>query len=343
MRNTIFVPNSTTDTMPGLPGLPPVESTNLPASPFMGIRKSSTEERTGDNQSIRSGHSLSSLGVGVPKHPEMSQAGLNASMIETVSTSFQNGEVIKAMVVGEIALVHNGDKPTSTTEAIRLENFPVLYKVAPNPLFVTQIPDRSDEYTVDFSQIPKAQIAFKYQIHLEDNALASYSPVVLKPNWKVEPKQISVILNYEFNHDFHSERMSITLQNVVLVINVENAKALSCQSKPVGTFSKERNMIYWRLGEVTLERFAESTPRLLARFTTEGEAKPGNVEARWEVVGERAAGLGSSLGISQASAPKEEGTGNDPFADEGTTAGNFSSHKEVATVRKLTSGTYIAH
>ena len=280
----------------------------------------------------------------MPKHPEMSQPGLNASIIETVNTSFENGHVTKAMVVGELALVHNGEKSDSTAGAIRLENFAVLYKVAPNPMFVKQISDKSGEYTLDVSHLSKPQVAFKYQVHLEDDTLSSYSPVILKPNWKVEPTQISVILNYEFNHSLLSEKTTITLQNVVLVINIENGKALSCQSKPVGTFSREKSMIYWRLGDVTLEKFAENTPRLLARFTTEGEAKPGTVEARWEVNGEQAVGLGSSLGLSQASSTqKEGGSSPDPFADEGNAGGSSSSHKEVTTVRRLTSGTYVAN
>ena len=346
VRNTIFVPNpSSTEALPGLPGLPTSDTTNLPPSPYVGGHRVSGDDRGADNQSIRSGHSLSSLGTNMPRHPDMPQPGLNASVIETVSSSFVNGEVTKAMVVGELALVHHGEKAPSTSDIIRLENFPVLFKVAPNPLFVTQIPDKSGEYTIDIPQLARPQVAFKYQVHLEDNSLAAYSPVVLRPNWKVEPTQVSVILNYSMNPTLLSERSSVTLQNVVLVINIEGGKATSCQSKPVGNFSKERNLIYWRLGDVTLEKSAEDPKRLLARFTTEGEAKPGNVEARWEINGEYAVGMGSNLGISQPSTHKEEGGGSfDPFADDGTPGGSSSlSHKEVNTVRKLASGTYVAN
>lgn len=274
----------------------------------------------------------------------MQEPGLNASIIEIISTSFQNGEAVKAMVVGELALVHNGEKTDSKADVIRLENFSVLYKVAPNPLFVNQVPGKSGEYTIDTSQLSRPQVAFKYQVHLEDSALSPYSPVILRPNWKVEATQTSVMLHYSFNHHLLTEKTSITLQNVVLVINIEGAKATACQSKPVGTFSREKNMIYWRLGDVTLEKSAESTPRLLARFGTEGEARPGNVEARWEIGGEQAAGLGSSLGISRAtSGSREEGGGTDPFADDGTVAGSSAGYRDVTAVRKLTSGTYVAN
>ena len=307
-----------------------------------------TDDRATDTQSIRSGHSLGSVVAVTPKHAQMLQPGLNASIIETVSTSFQNGEAVKAMIVGEIALRHNGEKPESTVDAIRLENFPVLLKVAPNPLFVKQVPDKSGEYTVNSGQLSQTAIAFKYQVHLEDNALASYSPVVLSPNWKVEPNQISVMLHYGFNPNLLSEETSITLQNVVLIIKIEGSKATSCQSKPVGTLSKEKNMIYWRLGNVTLEKLAQSMPRVVARFATEGEAKPGSVEAQWEVGGEHAVGFGSSLGISQASpsatSQKEEGgSGADPFADEGGAGTAAAGFKEVPTTKRLMSGTYVAN
>jgi hypothetical protein len=87
----------------------------------------------------------------------------------------------------------------------------------------------------------------------------------------------------------------------------------------VGTFSKDKSLIYWKLGDITLDQYDSGPHKLLARFATESEAKPGNVEARWEVSGEHAAGIGSGLSMSHldisSEGPREEGT--DPFADEG--------------------------
>jgi F-BAR domain only protein len=337
VRNTIFVPSNATPDMVLAP-----QEQNLAPSPSLVQR---TEDRAADAQSIRSSHSLSSLSAGnVLRHPDMTQPGLNASIIETISTSFEAGVATKALVIGELALVHNGDKPATGKENIRLENFPVLHKVAPNPLFVSQIPDRNGEYALDLNQLSKAQVAFKYQVHLEDNALAAYSPVVLTPNWKIEATQASVILNYSWNPSLHSSNAKINLQNVVVIINIENAKALSCQSKPVGTFSKERNLIYWKLGDLTLEKDNESGQRLLARFATDGEAKPGIVEARWEISGEHVQGLGSELGVSITNGDKAQGTDSpNPFSDEDTTPNPVHSSGNVSITRKLISGKYTAN
>ncbi|CAD6588961.1 MAG: hypothetical protein ASARMPRED_003840 [Alectoria sarmentosa] len=319
------------------PSAPPFNLGGVPPLPL-------DAQRGSDAQSIRSAHSVSSLASTAVTHPQMRQPGLNASIVETVTATFEKSEVVKAVVIGELALQHNPSETTSQSgsESVRLENFPVLEKVAPNPTFISQTPSRSGEYSVNVSQVSRPSVAFKYQVHLEDSSLAAHAPVSIIPSWKIQPTQASVILSYAFNPAFSSPaKRSVSLKNVVVFISVENTKALSCQSKPQGIFSKERSLIYWKLGDMTLDGYAEAPQKLLARFNTEGEANPGNVEMRWEISGEAAAGLGSGLSLSQMSS-REEG-GSDPFADEGTSSNAAGAWKEVPLHRKLISGKYIAN
>lgn len=274
----------------------------------------------------------------------MTEPGLNVSVIETVSASFSSGQVTKAAVIGELAMTHNAPEVTSSssTETVRLENFPVLEKVAPNPSFVTQIPSRSGEYSVSLGQISRAAVAFKYQVHLEESNLAAHAPITITPNWKVEPKQTSVIISYAFNPAFVSPTgRSVTMKNVVVAVNLEGAKAQACQSKPVGSFSKEKSLIYWKLGDITIDGYAEAPQKLLARFSTESEGKPGSVDMRWEISGEAAAGLGSGLGLSRSGSTEKEGS-PDPFADESVAGSPAGAWKEVKVHRKIVSGTYTA-
>ncbi len=285
---------------------------------------------------------MSSLVQTTAKHPEMTQPGLNASVVETVSACFSLGQVTKATMIGELAIVYNAleSSPAALSENIRLENFPVLEKVAPNPSFVTQIPSKSGEYVVNLSQVSRTAVAFKYQVHLENSNLAAHAPVIITPSWKIEAKQTSVIVSYAFNPAFVSPTgRSVKLKNVAVVINLENTKTLSCLSKPVGNFSKEKSLIYWKLGDITLDGYAEAPQKLLARFSTESEGKPGSVEARWEISGEAAAGLGSGLGLSQSGTLKEEKS-PDPFADESTAGSPIGAWKEVKVQRKIVSGSY---
>jgi hypothetical protein len=371
VRNTIFVPNPATPELQSIGELPPPLPTGdsgpasvpgsatfqtpaIPPQPVSPASKPpphrsllSEDHAASDTQSIRSGRSLSSSASTTVKHPDLHEPGLNASLVETVSAWFEQGNVTKAMVIGQVALAFNPVDISAGpfgTESIRLENFPVLEKVAPNPAFVEQSADNPGTYTVDLSKITKTSVAFHYQLHIEDSNIASLPPLVLSPAWKSEPTQTSAILHYSLNPKFElGGATSITIRNLILVIRLEpGSKATSCQSKPTGTFSRDKGLIYWRLGDVTL--FAGSVAQTLrVRFLTDGQAKPGNCEARWEISDEQSLTLGSGLGVSM-SAPlntkKEEGEA-DPFADEDVPASLAIGWKPVATVKKITSGMYL--
>ncbi len=279
----------------------------------------------------------------------MLEPGLNTSIVETVSAWLEHGHITKAVVIGELALAYNpvGTEIASGTENIRLGNFQVLEKVAPNPTFIIHSSDRSaGEYGVTLGNISRTAVAFKYQLHLDESSLALHAPVTFTPTWKIEPNQASVILNYSLNPSFAAGRKErIVLQNTTFIISVDGTKASACQSKPTGTFLRDRSLIYWKLGELTLEA-GNQPQKLVARFTTEAEAKPGNIEARWEIGGEYVEGLGSGLNLTQMSTTSEgvarSSESSDPFADERAAPSPSMTWKEVPTVRKLISGKYIA-
>ncbi len=371
VRNTIFVPNPATPELQSIGEVPPLPTGDSglasgpssatfptpailpqPVSPaFKPTHRSllTDDHAVSDTQSIRSGRSLSSSASTTIRHPDLHEPGLNASLVETVSAWFEQGNVTKAMVIGQVALAYNPVDISAGpfgTESIRLENFPVLEKVAPNPAFIEQSADNPGNYTVDLSKIMKTSVAFHYQLHIEDSNIGSLPPLILSPAWKSEPTQTSAILHYSLNPKFElGGATSITIRNLVLVIRLEpGSKATSCQSKPTGTFSRDKGLIYWRLGDVTL--FKDSVPQTLrARFVTDGQAKPGNTEARWEISDEQSLTLGSGLGVSISAplnAKKDDGEA-DPFADDGENAPASPAigWKPVASVKKITSGTYL--
>lgn len=307
----------------------------------------SEDHAASDTQSIRSGRSLSSSASATIKHPELHEPGLNASLVETVSAWFEQGAITKAMAIGQVALAFNPIDISAGpfgTESIRLDNFPVLEKVAPNPAFIDQTPDHPGNYTVDLSRIMKTSVAFHYQLHIENDNIASLPPIILTPLWKTEPSQTSAILNYSLNPRFDLRNAaSVTIRNLVLIVRLEpGSKAISCQSKPSGTFSRDKGLIYWRLGDVTISK-DQSAQSIRVRFVTEGEAKPGNTEARWEISGDQALALGSNLGVSMSASLSDPDVQieADPFADENAPASPAVGWKPVATVKRITSGTYL--
>ena len=319
--------------------------------PFPGLDRADS-----DSQSIQSGRSSVMGGDALSKHAEMSQQGLNVSMVETISAWFEQGSVTRAVVIGEMALAHNaGSFPnTSSTESIRIDNFAALEKVAPNPAFISQQGSQGGEYSIDISSLSRApQIGFKYQVHVDAANFASYAPINLAPMWRIEPTQTSVILSYSLNPAIASTLSSpIHLNNVTISISLDTSdasagRATACQSKPAGTFSRERGTITWRLGSVTLTPGAPAE-KLLARFSTEGQGRQGKVEVRWEIASAPES-LGSGLGVSVLESGGSTASASaDPFADEDASAANgmnegAGSWRQVRAARKLVSGTYQAN
>ncbi|EMD66809.1 hypothetical protein COCSADRAFT_138859 [Bipolaris sorokiniana ND90Pr] len=373
VRNTIFVPSPATPELQSIGEMPPLSGGDSapasgptsatfapplppqqPSSPaFKPPHRSllSDDHAHSDTQSIRSGRSLSSSASTTVKHPDLHEPGLNASLVETVSAWFEQGNVTKAMVIGQVALAYNPIDISAGpfgTESIRLDNFSVLEKVAPNPAFIEQAPDNPGNYTVDLSKITKTSVAFHYQLHIEDGNIASLPPIILHPVWKPEPTQMSVLLTYSLNPKFElGSATSITVRNLVLVIRLEpGSKTTACQSKPTGTFSRDKALIYWRLGDVTLSKDAAANA-VRARFFTDGQANAGNTEARWEISDEQCLAMGSGLNVSmsQSVSPKKDDVEDDPFADadesENVPASPVVEWKPVSAVKKIMSGTYL--
>jgi F-BAR domain only protein len=299
-----------------------------------------------DSTSVHSGHSL----AGLVHHPELHEPGLNASIVETVSTSFSEGNVTKSFVVGEIALAYNqtSDFSDSQSDTIRLENFQDLEKVAANPAFVTAVAsekgkervsgeDRAGEYSVALSAIrrPAPTVALKYQLHLEGPNLSAYSPVLFTPAWQIQDTQASVIVVYALNPAFTKSSNTFTLKNVVVTVALDTSadagKAARAMMAPTtgASFKRKQSLVVWRFPELIVDT---EQKKLLARFITTGSSpKAGNIEAKWELPNVIGSGLSVSTLASEAS---------DPFADEDASTGQARSWNSIPCAKKLVSGRY---
>lgn len=275
----------------------------------------------------------------------------------------------KSFVVGELALAFNpagSGNPQSCT--VRLNNFPVLEKVAANPHFVTEASvsgknddERRGEYIVALSSISRSipTVAFKYQVHLDPSNLSLYAPIIFRPAWNLEEFQASVIIPYVLNPAFISNTplQSITVRNLVLTVNLdlspedevtkqprEVARATGAAMYPNtgASFRRKQSAVVWKLPELEVKAGVED--KFLVRFTTATSwPRKGKVEAKFEY---QTTDVSSRLGISVASDEETaaEQQENDPFADETVGAPTTSGRtwKEVPTVRKLVAGKYVA-
>jgi len=311
-----------------------------------------------DTQSIRSSRSIISVtGGAVVRHPELHEPGLSSSLVESVNVSFDSGQPTRVTVMGEIALAYNpiGVETLSppTAQVVRMDNFSVLEKVAPNPTFINSVPEKAGEYTVSLAHLHRTTVAFRYQVHLEEAAWPEYLPIIVSPIWRMEPHQASVILNYKPNPNYHRRTATgtpITLRNIGFITGVGGVIPTSCQSKPVGTFARDSGRMAWKLGDITLDE-ASATGRLVARFMIDGGAGVAATHApsemRWEIVGDEAVAAGSPLGLSSLEKVEEVKEEVDPFADEETLSRSAEcvrekkeEWKKLSTVRRVASGKY---
>lgn len=370
VRNTVYMPsslpvpeNSAENPFPPSPSLPPTLTRPTPTTTF-----ASEASYASDTQSIRSGTSVGGASaystVTRLKHPDMHGPGygpgLHSSIIETVSATFKDGAVESAKIMGEIALSYSpGPDSIADRETVRLNNFPHLDSIGPNRVFVNN-GSSADEFSVDVSHLSATTPAFTYRVHAEDEAtLATHCPLLLSPAWKPQADKLGLLIQYKLNPSSNLPR-PVTLSNVVFVATYEGARASGAQTKPSGTHLKEKHLVYWRLGDITL---TEDWSKIICRVIGEqnAEPQPGHIEVRWDYVpataieGAAPPVLGSDISISRlvegkGKEPAKAGDGadeEDPFADDKgplspATINDSRTWVEVPLVRRLVSGKYEA-
>lgn len=341
VRNTVYMPSLP---IPEPTSENPFPSPSLPAK--LTAATSLTSEMShashaSDTQSIRSGTSFGGASsystVARLKHPEMHGPGygpgLHSSIIETVSAVFQDAEPKSVKVTGEIALSYVPDPdnpfprelrsksssfrpyvltvPAAEHEVIRLNKFSLLESIGPNRVFVANTP-APDEFSINLSHISNTTSpAFTFRVHADsDTSLASHCPIVIKPAWKPQGDKLGLLLQYRRNPAASSLYYPgpVTLSNVVFVMTYEGARASGVQTKPSGTHLKDKHLVYWRLGDVTLGGSGNGDEdgdgggaweKIICRVIGEqnAEPRPGHVEVRWEYsppLGAAAAAAGDS-------------------------------------------------
>ncbi|EFQ97846.1 hypothetical protein MGYG_00882 [Nannizzia gypsea CBS 118893] len=389
VRNTVFFPQAP------LPGAGHNDENPLPALNLATSINSETpemprnealpgkaiqEDHMPDNTSIHSSQTLHSLS-GPITHPELSEPGLNVSIVEKLTVMLSEGMVTKSLVVGELALAYNNntsEEDIPDSQVIRLNNFDILERVAANPKFVTEktsttseadVPhdhSKKGQYQVRLAQItgPTPTVAFKYQIHLDTSNLSSYCPVIFTPVWNEEEFQASVIVQYSLNPEFISSdsSASVVLHNLVLSVGLdisqfdemtmrprEVAKAVGAAMHPStgAVFRRKNSSVTWKIPELEIKPGQDG--KFLARFTTSTSwPKRGKIEAKFEATcSDNASRLGMSVLTSQSIAqPENKDKEDDPFADDDLNPAKGDSSVESWTEplieRKLAIAKYVS-
>jgi hypothetical protein len=256
---------------------------------------------------------------------------------------------------------------TTDHVTIRINNFSALSAISPNRILVNNVSSSPDEFSLDLSHLTKPSPSFTYRLQAENDddptgLASSHCPLVIKPAWKPTGDKLGLVLQYRLN-PLSKLPSPVTLTNVFIFATYEGARASGAQSKPASVHLKDKHVVYWKLGDVTLTE--DWGAKILCRIVGEGgaEPRPGHVEARWEYAvppeqleasGADATGNGNGISISrlveskgkERAVEEEEEEEDDPFADDmGRSTPSPRTARtwaDVPTVRKLASGKYEA-
>lgn len=218
--------------------------------------------------------------------------------------------------------------------------------IGPNRTFIHPVSEQKpDEFTIDLSSLSsKASVGFTYRVHVDEATMATQGPLLLKQIWKQQGDKLGLVIEYSLNPAFSSE--PVAFNNLVLVGIYQGARATACQTKPTGTHLKEKSLVYWRLGDVTL---SHDWHKIICRVTgSEGAMpEPGHVEARWEINNPSNSPIGSGISISKFEEGKGKGKeeNDDPFADAtspGLPPTPLGTWTDIGMQKKLVSGKYEA-
>jgi hypothetical protein len=292
VRNTMYGFNG------GLPTSEEPETMDSPIAPSAtgGLDDiGTTTPRPRASLSSLSNNPFESPALAAPSMPIASGQGLRANITEAINVIMRAGEVQRLQITGEIHLGLQLQGPTSHGPIhIRLDAFERLEKIAPNPQYLAQVPDRPGEYLLNSETLASASskatakgtLLFKYQVHVTPGSEQSVLPLLLEPAFLCKDGETRMILNYRTNPD-----QARGLGGLSLIAAFEPGPAVSnVQAKPAGgVWSPSTRRMTWDLGTVEGRE-----GKIIAKFSSEaGEVlKPQGVQASWAAEGVLASGIG---------------------------------------------------
>lgn len=289
VRNTMYGFNGTG----GMSEEP--DAMDSPTTPSSANGAGIVTPRQQASMSSLSNNPFESPALAAPSMPIASGQGLRANITEAINVIMRGGEIQRLQITGEIHLALHLQSPTSHGPIhIRLDAFERLEKIAPNPQYLAQVPDKPGEYLLNSETLAgasskatgKGTLLFKYQVHVSPGSELATLPLILEPAFLCKDGETRMILNYRTNQD-----KAKGLSGLSLMATFEPGPAVSnVQAKPAGgVWSPSTRRMTWDLGKIE-----GNEGKIIAKFSSEaGEVlKPQGVQASWAAEGILASGIG---------------------------------------------------
>ncbi len=285
---------------------PPLRAPSTNGGYMNGIDRPQQITRQSSMSSVTSNNPFDSPGLAAGLSPSVmataGEPGLRASITETVNVIMRSSEIQRVQITGEIhlSLRLSSMSQTGGPIHIRLTSFEQLEKIAPNPAFLAQVPDKPGEYFLNSEVLStatqkgsaKGTLLFKYQVHVSPGKERTVAPLMLEPAFLCKDGETRMILNYRVNPD--SALSSANISNLSFLatfspgVNVSNV-----QAKPAGgVWSPSTRRMTWNINEMT-----GTEGKIIAKLTTEpgGPMGPQGVQASWAIEGVLCSGLGMEV------------------------------------------------
>ncbi|OXC65369.1 hypothetical protein AYX13_05499, partial [Cryptococcus neoformans] len=301
------------------------------------------------------------------------QPGLRANVNESVNVIFRNKQVQRIHITGEIHLTLRGDTPPSPSQPphgppihIRLAAFEHLEKIAPNPAYLAQVPDKPGEYFLNPQALAAATarapppgsaaasgagpLLFKYVVHVQPGKELATVPLILDPVFQCKSGETRMILHYSVNP---SSPLQLHGANgnggatVVAAFAPGGPSVSNVQAKPAGgVWSPSTRRMTWKMdslfggggggGANSGNSGDGEKGKIIAKFTSEPGQEalvPQVVQMSWAVEGSLISGLGLEV-VNGGGGGELEGEANRWVFEEirkSTTTGKYLAEPVVSS------------
>ncbi|KAJ1330080.1 hypothetical protein BSLG_009752 [Batrachochytrium salamandrivorans] len=224
--------------------------------------------------------------------PETTPARALFSVHETLNVLQVDGLVDKILITGEInaQLLEPASGHTEDNKICRLHirHSDTLLHIVPNEEYISVSLSDPDAFDLNLTllnqKVSNTVPLFKYQVLVNDPA--QFSPIYVKPMWKCEEKQASLLVTYELNTELLKR---LPAQDLTILASIQGGGDISTvQTKPTGAWDLDVRSIMWQLAEPEWgsihEQYASSTEslsgssqplhKLLARIETSNVCIP---------------------------------------------------------------------
>ncbi|KAJ1334495.1 hypothetical protein BSLG_007650 [Batrachochytrium salamandrivorans] len=225
---------------------------------------SDSPENVNDSDSGTRGRTQSSYGgsvmvpnlngaVALSTLPETTPARALFSVHETLNVLQVDGLVDKILITGEInaQLLEPASGHTEDNKICRLHirHSDTLLHIVPNEEYISVSLSDPDAFDLNLTllnqKVSNTVPLFKYQVLVNDPA--QFSPIYVKPMWKCEEKQASLLVTYELNTELLKR---LPAQDLTILASIQGGGDISTvQTKPTGAWDLDVRSIMWQLAE----------------------------------------------------------------------------------------------